>query len=522
MIHRSTAPVAKLKVTGETESGWITFNASQSVDKDGDSCTSFLYDFGDGTPPIAIGSSTSTRPSSQTGIYKISVTVMDKYGQTDKTFITYKVNKSSPQTISFASNTINTLSKKIETLQNQKDVLSIINKKLLTCCEQKIQKEAKKKQTTKPVIQHNYLPPRSLRATGNLRIQRQITKRIIPKRVDVSYIKNLYSYLDKLTALQWNEDDEKYNIGDMKVMDYDLYDKETKQDEEKLYCIIRRLDESLPLSRKYKWTMDKQLYNNSQLQAMGVTRIPKLRSTQCIISMAKDKLKMDEIIRRKLNTKIQSISLSKINIYNKQNVRKNEGMQWVLSAKQFKEYCQNNKNWESILIVMSYEKNLAKCIEYLIIIPTPSDKCDIGISVKKNSKSDSLHITGLHIDKNAILEQHHLAMPYKHNQECNCLDSWNDASNIRYLKIGDVNQDKIDKHRLEQELDTKTEIINTMISVSNLTLAPMIPSPPSYSASNVSTTISVSKGRSTLQSPVTTSQQQQINSNVNGSNQLQS
>ena len=34
-------------------------------------------------------------------------------------------------------------------------------------------------------------------------------------------MKDLYSYLDKVTALQCNEDDE-YNIGDAKALDYEL------------------------------------------------------------------------------------------------------------------------------------------------------------------------------------------------------------------------------------------------------------------------------------------------------------
>ena len=82
----------------------------------------FLYDFGDGTPPIAVGSSSVTRPYLHPGIYKISVMVMDKYNQTDTTFIMHKVNKPWPQTISYSSNTINILSKQIETLKNQKNV----------------------------------------------------------------------------------------------------------------------------------------------------------------------------------------------------------------------------------------------------------------------------------------------------------------------------------------------------------------------------------------------------------------
>ena len=50
---------------------------------------------------------------------------------------------------------------------------------------------------------------------------------------------------------------------------------------------------------------------------------------------------------------------------------------------------------------------------------------DIGISVKYDSNQSSICITGFHIDKIAILEQHHLAMTHEHNKSCKCLDSFN-------------------------------------------------------------------------------------------------
>ena len=44
--------------------------------------------------------------------------------------------------------------------------------------------------------------------------------------------------MDKLTSLQWNnnedQDDIKHDIGDVKVMDYDLHDKTSG---ESIYCI---------------------------------------------------------------------------------------------------------------------------------------------------------------------------------------------------------------------------------------------------------------------------------------------
>ena len=490
-IHRSTVPNAKLRVKGETKFGWITFDASESVDRKGNPCAYFTFDFGDGTPPIAITSSSVTRSYSQPGLYRISVTVMDKYGQINTAFIMYSVKRSSST-----------------------ETMSINSQRLLTCYQQQNNKKLKR-QKKRSLIQHNYDPPISQTARGNIVIHRQITTKLIPGRVDVKCIKDLYSYLDKLTALQWNKDDDyKHDVGDIKVMDYDLYEEKTK---EKVYCLIKRQDESIKSSRKYKWIMDKILYNKAQLQAMGITRLPLLRSIQFIASLGQNKSNIDEMMKRDINAKIQSIAFCKIDIYNKQRVKKNDGLKWVLSAKKFREYCENNRNWESILIVMSYQnnQNMAKCIEYLSIIKTESGKCDIGVSVKHKKANDSLFITGLHIDKQAILEQHQLAMPYKHNQNCKCLDSWDDTSNITHLVIGDVNQHRIDKYRLEQELETKTEIMNTMISISNLNSAPMISTPPTYSTSSLST---APTHINSLQSSIPTSQQYLL---VNNGNTIQ-
>ena len=72
--------------------------------------------------------------------------------------------------------------------------------------------------------------------------------------------------MDKLTALQCNQGaEQKYDVGDVRVMDYDLHDKET---DKPLYCVIRRQDETLASSKNYKWIMDKKLYNVSELASI--------------------------------------------------------------------------------------------------------------------------------------------------------------------------------------------------------------------------------------------------------------
>jgi len=57
------APEAILEISTITQSpGWITFDASKSMDINGNPCISFLFDFGDRTPPVIISSPTTSRP----------------------------------------------------------------------------------------------------------------------------------------------------------------------------------------------------------------------------------------------------------------------------------------------------------------------------------------------------------------------------------------------------------------------------------------------------------------------------
>ena len=288
-----------------------------------------------------------------------------------------------------------------------------------------------------------------------IRIVKRVTNEIIPSKVDVTSIHNLYgSYLDKLTALQWNEqDDNQYKIGDQKALDYDFHDEKTG---ESLYCLITRQDETIPSSRKYKWIMDENLYNRSQLKARSISRIPVLRSNSVDHSILANKDRVNEWLKQKFNQKIALIKWNKVTIYNKQGVKKNEEIRWTLRPEVFRKYCKKNEICKCVPIVMSYD-NIDTAIQYLVIIKTESKKCDIGISVKYDSSTNSIFITGLHIDKSSVLKQHQIAMPHGHIHECSCLDIWDDDTSITHLTIGDVNYNATLHKKLE---DQKMEIKN--------------------------------------------------------------
>ena len=264
--------------------GWIKFDASKSKDMNGELCTAFMFNFGDGSPPIVISSPVVTRPFLKSGIYNVSVTVMDKNGLHSQAYIQQRIEMPSSSNHSLHDNIV------------------------------------KRKNPT-------YDPPSTIRARGNIRIPRAITEKVIPSKIDVKCFSNLYSYLDKLTALQWNEqDDHKYDIGDKKVLDYDFHDKQTG---ESLYCLIKRIDETVPTSKNYKWIMDKALYNQSELMEIDFEKnmIQALRTEKYTMSLWKNKYNLDDKIKEKLQQKINTISLNKIKIYNKYKLKQgNEAM----------------------------------------------------------------------------------------------------------------------------------------------------------------------------------------------------
>mmetsp|Transcript_20058 Transcript_20058/g.17776 ORF Transcript_20058/g.17776 Transcript_20058/m.17776 type:complete len:124 (-) Transcript_20058:97-468(-) len=78
---------------------------------------------------------------------------------------------------------------------------------------------------------------------------------------------------------------------------------------------------------------------------------------------------------------------------------------------------------------------------------------DIGISYKCGSNTDTLFVTGFHIDKPAIMEQRSFAMSPKHHPECNCLNEWADNPTITHLTIGDPNQHHMDKEAMNSMIN---------------------------------------------------------------------
>ena len=447
--------------------GWVRFDASGSIDMNGNPCTHFVFDFGDGTPCILIESPVVSRPYPTAGGYTINLAVTDKYGQQSQSCL--QIN------IKIASLTNATQNNNQCLLPNDEHA-----KETNTVNKNKKSKKKKKKKKPKSSTEPNYQPPPSSQAIGNITISRSFTEKMIPSAINVKHIRRLYaSYMNKLTALQWNDNDEKkddeyngnkYNIGDKRVLDYDFHDKQTG---DTLYCLITRQDASLPSSRNYEWIMEEKLYNKSQLQKINISPIPTLHPKEHVKSLSSNQNRVNMKCNQDLCEIIQKIPLNQFVIYNKQNIKKDEEIIWPLSKKKFIEYCESIEPCQCIPIVMSYD-NMENGVHYLIIVKTECERPDIGVSVKYDAANDWISVSGIHIDKQSVLEQHQLAMPYPHNESCNCLDEWEDNTNITHLIIGDKNHYKYETERLKRQLEQVENTINrkdvsTSVSISTST-----------------------------------------------------
>ena len=82
---QSTPPDAKVKEP-------VKFDASRSVDMDGDPCKTFVFDFGDKSPPVTSDKPVVNHAYDEPGTYPVTVTVTDKYGNRGNASLQQKVS----------------------------------------------------------------------------------------------------------------------------------------------------------------------------------------------------------------------------------------------------------------------------------------------------------------------------------------------------------------------------------------------------------------------------------------------
>lgn len=150
-------------------------------------------------------------------------------------------------------------------------------------------------------------------------------------------------------------------------------------------------------------------------------------------------------------------------------------MQLSLTKPEFMKQCtqcienQHAVNWDIELVpILMFNQETPNAnefwIEYVWIVTIDDlEEISIGISFKYLPKEKSVKVSGIHLDREYLIDQHQLLLP---NSDCHCFDAF--KSNINYLSIGNpddlLNKIKYYKQSIDN-LSQYKEFINSLMNI---------------------------------------------------------
>lgn len=333
-----------------------------------------------------------------------------------------------------------------------------------------VNNKKKRKKRSKSVEKEgiSYHPPKQLRAQGNIQISKSLTDTIIPQRI-AEDIKEVYQYMDKITAINCFENDMDLDLdanAAILVFNYGFHDRDTQQ---LLYTVAEKQDITNNKSRGYKWKMVNDLFTAQQLEQLyqvPANGLPKLfrACSRFACSVQND----ETLIRQHLqsaqfvHTLIQKVQWHKTEVFHRVNnkrrmtlsLTKPEFMQRMtdcvkMERQEASTAAQQEDGIQLIPILLFNNVENTYLIEYVWIVHLEPG-IDIGISFKYNA-TNGVRVTGIHLDGEYIKAQHQLIYP---NHTLSSLESF--TSNITNLAIGnpDDNLNKIKYYK--QQIDEMT------------------------------------------------------------------
>ncbi len=278
----------------------------------------------------------------------------------------------------------------------------------------------------------SYDPSPLHRGRRHIDISKRMTRDIVPSVMGGS---DWFKFMEKAIAMQM--DDYPLNMGqDMMAIHFDFCDSKT---EEPLYCIVEKQDpkEHRGFARK----MHDGLFTANDIKAYSM-EIP-ISSQQ---KFQGELARMDEMKRflmqspRKAPLAIGDWRSVKVFARKNKKYNKERMVLYVQDQTMNDRIHQFRRNLASkmtdlrlVPMVMFNGNSKSHWIEWLWIVRIAEDT-DIGIALNHR-----MEVTGIHLDKEYILEQHHLVCP-RHIAECTCLDDW--KSSISDIKIfHDLNEE---------------------------------------------------------------------------------
>eukprot|EP01083_Nonionella_stella_P204904 746639_1 len=333
------------------------------------------------------------------------------------------------------------------------------------CCRHKVSKKPKFKtideKQTFPVraspyhiCQSSYDPMRQCRAKYQIYISRECTAKITDEIWET--FNDVYVFIDKSLSLHTGQS--MFNNGTLWVINYGFHE---KQSYELLYCV------AVPTyGGSRKWSMVQKVFTTQEMKTVYHIKCASLPKTIRSLQFHTDIVTKNRIITRMLSEpeQIQSIvqftPWHKVAIFNRNDNKKR------IILKLNKHECIKDLNMmmthrdeviKLIPILMFDTENGAHHIEYVWIIRIEKG-IDIGISFILNTENDELMVSGIHLNKTFLLNQHHLAIPQC--PSCNCLDSF--VSHITHLRIGNPDDDLNRIKDLTKKFKQVTQQLKTM------------------------------------------------------------
>eukprot|EP01084_Bolivina_argentea_P314864 545402_1 len=274
---------------------------------------------------------------------------------------------------------------------------------------------------------------------GSVAISRELTNKIIPRMIKQKF-KRLYWFMNKSLIFKENKIVTNNNIC---VINYDFTDKKTN---ETLYCVVEAQDNQ----SKYKWRMYEDLFTTNQLKSKF-----NISHDQLPRSFRNNKMQTSYVTEIESTLKMKATKIifhqtkwTKVSVFTRKN--NTQRMTLSITKTQFEKHliqlCSNEKKLSPLIPILVFENNNKYHIEFIWIIRISDN--DIGISLRYMKDTNIIKITGIHLDKQFILNQHQL-ISSQHCNECTCLKNF--KSNINDLCIGNIDDQKNQNKNLRKQ-----------------------------------------------------------------------
>eukprot|EP01083_Nonionella_stella_P174207 603219_1 len=212
----------------------------------------------------------------------------------------------------------------------------------------------------------------------------------------------------------------------------DWYDKSN----EPLYCIMKRMHSD----RNYKWRILNQLFTASEAMKLSDAPLPRSSRRHLQRMSAQFDLKQFTFDSQSIRRIIKQCKWNTIPVFKRKENK--QRLTFSMTQEELNPIIQKslanieNDTTRLIPILMFDNTSNTHWIEHILVVHIRSG-IDIGISLRCGATHDGVQITGIHLDKEMILEQHEVLLSHSQHSDdvCHCLDGF--TSTINDMRVGD-------------------------------------------------------------------------------------